>query len=158
MRQQSHLMLRLIVLAGVAAMSPPILRAADTALSPEELAAAFAAAGFAGTADGRYIRCREDPVTLSYQSGQAAVTDLNGDGQPEVWITEGSTFCYGNTGSAFVLLTRDGGGWRKLLDEVGMQIISDTKHNGWPDIEVGGPGFQSFPVFRWDGKRYVPAD
>ena len=89
--------------------------------------------------------------------GRAEVTDLNGDGQPEVWITEGSTYCYGNTGTAFVLLTRDGSGWRKLLDEVGMQVILDTRHGGWPDIEVGGPGFEPFPVYRWDGKRYVPA-
>lgn len=27
--------------------------------------------------------------------------DLNGDGKPEAIITEGGTYCYGNTGAAF---------------------------------------------------------
>jgi len=124
-------------------------------IGAEDLAAAFAAAGFEQDADGRYVRCREDPPTRSYMPGRAEVTDLNGDGQPEIWITEGSVFCYGNTGTAFVLLTRDGDGWRKLLDEVGMQVVHETGRDGWPDIEVGGPGFGQFPVYRWDGQGYA---
>lgn len=142
------------VLASVLVMTLMAPPAACADPGPDDLAAAFAAAGFEHLADGKYVRCREDPPTLSYLPGQAEVTDLNGDGRPEVWITEGSIFCYGNTGTAFVLLTRDGDGWRKLLDEVGMPLILDTKHTGWPDIEVGGPGFGRFPVYRWDGQVY----
>ena len=132
----------------------PACSAGPPTLSPDDLAAAFATAGFQKDAAGRYIRCQEDPPTLSYMPGHAEVTDLNGDGQPEVWITEGSVFCYGNTGSAFVLLTRDGTGWRMLLDEVGMQMPLAARHGGWPDIEVGGPGFGKFPVYRWNGHEY----
>lgn len=130
-------------------LSLPARSAEPPSLTAEELAAAFTAAGFRQDADGRWIRCEEDPPTLSYQPGAAEVTDLNGDGTPEVWITEGSLFCYGNTGNAFVLLTRDGSGWRTLLDEVGMLLPLETQHDGWPDIEVGGPGFGKFPVYRW---------
>lgn len=129
---------------------------ATGALDPDDLAAAFAAAGFERAADGRYVRCRENPPTLSYQPGQAELADLNGDGQPELWITEGSVFCYGNAGNAFVLLTRDGSGWRVLLDQVGIQVVSETRHGDWPDIEVGGPGFGPFPLYRWDGSGYTP--
>lgn len=133
-----------------ASAEPPIL-------APDDLSAAFAAAGFQQVADGRWIRCQEDPPTMSYMPGQAEVTDLNSDGKPEVWIKEGSTFCYGNTGSAFVLLTREGADWRLLLDEVGMPLQLDTRHDGWPDIEVGGPGFGQFPVYRWNGHDYTLA-
>jgi len=126
----------------------------EPTLPPEDLAAAFSAAGFSPSPDGRYIRCQEDPPTLSYMPGASKVVDLNGDGNPEVWITESSLFCYGNTGSAFVLLTRDGDGWRTLLDEVGMQQVLDIQHFGWPDIEVGGPGFGKFPVYHWNGQDY----
>jgi hypothetical protein len=135
----------------------PATAADPPALAPDDLAAAFSAAGFQQAADGRWSRCQEDPPTMSYMPGQAGVTDLNGDGQPELWITESSLFCYGNTGSAFVLLTREGTGWRPLLDEVGMPLQLDARHDGWPDIEVGGPGFGRFPVYRWNGHDYTLA-
>lgn len=78
--------------------------------------------------------------------GRIELEDLNGDGRPEAWVKECSLFCYGNTAEAFVLLTRDDVGWRVLLDEVGIPAVGKTKHNGWPDIEVGGPGFGRFPI------------
>lgn len=120
-----------------------------------EQAAVFKAAGFKQAAEGRYIRCEEDPPTLSYSPGRIEMEDLNGDGQPEAWVKEGSTFCYGNTGEAFVLLGKGAAGWRVLLEAVGIPMPQQTKRSGWPDIEVGGPGFGKFPVYRWDGKAYV---
>ena len=134
--------------------APPATAADRPALAPDDLTAAFAAAGFRQSADGRWIRCQEDPPTMSYVPGRAEIGDLNGDGRPEVWITESSLFCYGNTGSAFVLLTREGSAWRALLVEVGMPLQRDAHHDGWPDIEVGGPGFGQFPVYRWNGHDY----
>lgn len=146
---------RLHYLLGITlAAATPVTGAGPAGLSAGDLAAAFGAAGFALDADGRWIRCQEDPPTLSYGPGRAEVTDLNDDGSPEVWITENSLFCYGNTGSAFVLLTREDTGWRTLLDAVGMPLQRDIRHNGWPDIEIGGPGFGSFPVYRWNGHDY----
>lgn len=127
--------------------------AAPAPLSPADRAAAFKAAGFK-LKDREWVRCEDDP-TASRRSGALEVADLNGDGAPEVWITEGSLFCYGNTAEAFVLLTRKGGGWTVLLDEVGVPSVRAAKRAGWPDIEVGGPGFGPSPVYRFDGAKYV---
>ena len=133
MRHPSSLVPYCLSLGVVLAVLLPAPPAAGADLGPDELAAAFVAAGFEQVANGSYVRCHEDPPTLSYQPGQAEVADLNGDGQTEVWITEGSLFCYGNTGTAFVLLTRDGEGWRKLLEEVGVPVVLDSRHAGWPE-------------------------
>ena len=123
-------------------------------IAPAERAAVFKAAGFKPRGS-QYVRCEEDPPTASYTPGQIEVVDLNGDGRPEAWVTEGSTFCYGNTAAYFVLVTRDESGtWRQLLDGVGVPTALATKQQGWPDIEAGGPGFGKFPVYRWNGKAY----
>ena len=127
--------------------------AATTALSPADEAAVFKAAGFK-QAHGQWIRC-EDDVTDSKMTGFIELEDLNGDGAPEAWVRESSTFCYGDTAEAFVLLTRKAGVWTVLLDEVGMAAPLDTRHGGWKDVEVGGPGFGPMPVYRFNGTKYV---
>lgn len=124
-------------------------------LSASEEGALFNAAGFSLAGNGQYQRCSEEPVTLSYQPGKAELADLNGDGQHEAWVTESSLFCYGNTAQYFVLLTREPSGWRILVEAVGIPVIRETGHQGWPDIEVGGPGFAAFPLYRWNGEAYV---
>ena len=129
--------------------------AAQADITSDDQAAVFKAAGFKKEPGGKYVRCKEDPPTASYMPGRIETADLNGDGQPEAWVSESSLFCYGNTAESFVLLTKDAGGWRVLLDEVGIPNVLKTKRGGWPDIEVGGPGFGKFPVYRWDGKSYV---
>lgn len=128
-------------------------QAAPIELSTPERAAAFQAAGFRHWAEG-WTRCRDDP-SASHMWGRLEVADLNGDGAPEAWIRESSIFCYGNTAEAFVLLTRKPTGWTVLLDEVGIASELKTKTKGWPDIEVGGPGFGQMPVFRFNGEKYV---
>ncbi len=84
------------------------------------------------------------------------VRDLNGDGKPEVIITESGTFCYGNTGQGFYLMEKTPAGtWRTVYQSQGIPEIQATKGaGGWADIEIGGPGF-CFPVVRYDGKTYV---
>lgn len=124
-------------------------------LAPTEQAAIFKAAGFKKARSGQHIRCEEETPTASYMPGRIELADLNGDGRPEAWVKESSLFCYGNTAEFFVLLTKDAGGWRKLLENTGIPSTLQTKHSGWPDIEVGGPGFGKFPVYRWNGKAYA---
>jgi hypothetical protein len=124
-------------------------------LSAADRAAALKAAGFQPRGD-QYIRC--DDTAASAMPGSIEVADLNGDGLPEAWVKESSTFCYGNTAEAFVLVTKSAeGAWIVLLDQVGIAVEHDSRHLGWPDIEVGGPGFDKFPVYRFDGKTYVLA-
>jgi ketosteroid isomerase-like protein len=145
-------------LLALALLSVPALAAAATSaeagLGAADKAAAFKAAGFS-VKGGEYVRC-DDTVTASREPGSLEVADLNGDGRPEAFVKEGSTHCYGNTGVAFVLLTKQANGtWKVLLDQVGIPVVSETRHMGWPDIEVGGPGFEPFPTYRFNGTIYA---
>lgn len=137
--------------AGPAAAEP------SATLSAADRAAVFKAAGFKARGD-QYVRCEEDPPTASSQPGAIETADLNHDGRPEAFVTESSLFCYGNTAAAFVLVTQDANGtWRKILDEVGVHVVRKTEHQGWADVEVGGPGMGKQPVFQWNGSKYVKA-
>lgn len=127
--------------------------AATPALAAADQAAAFKAAGF--KQQGReWIRCEGDE-SASRQGGSIEAADLNGDGVPEAWVRESSLFCYGNTGEAFVLLTKKSDGWTVLLDTPGVAMPRKAKTMGWPDIEVGGPGMGPMPVYHFNGTKYV---
>jgi hypothetical protein len=127
------------------------VNAAAASLSPADTAAAFKAAGFARKG-AAWTRC--DDASPGYASNIEAA-DLNRDGAPEAWVRESSTMCYGATGEAFVLLTKRGPVWTPLLDETGIAVPHAAKHLGWPDIEIGGPGMGPFPVYRFNGTKYV---
>jgi len=117
-------------------------------------AAAFHAAGFAR--QGSEWRKCEDPGTASYVAGSLErVGDLNGDGQPEAVVSESSSFCYGFEGAGFALVSRQvDGSWKLLMEGSGIPVFLDSKGpDGWPDIEIGGPGF-CFPRVRWSGSEY----
>ncbi len=146
------LALALLPLASIALAAPSPPPAAT--LSAADTAAAFRAAGFkrVGT---RWIGC-DDP-TPGYTPGEVAqVADLNGDGRPEVLITEGGTFCYGNTGAGYALVSKQANGtWRVMESGPGIVTVLKAKGvGGWPDLEIGGPGF-CFPVERWNGTAYA---
>lgn len=121
--------------------------AAAPAPANAERAAIFKAAGFAPTA-GKHLMCdRRTPLELE-------VRDINGDGRLDAMVLDGGIMCYGNTGAGFVLLTRSATGkWTKLHASPGIPRFLKTRANGWPDLEVGGPGF-CFPVMRWTGTGY----
>jgi hypothetical protein len=137
-----------------APQAAPAQAAAKAALSPSDEAAAFKAAGF--TRRGGAWRNCDAPAGASATPGaieQAA--DLNGDGLPEAVITEGGTYCYGNTGQAFWLVSKlANGSWKLMTNSTGIPEFLGTKGtSGWPDVSVGGPGF-CFPVVRWNGTAY----
>jgi len=130
------------------------LLASQAKLSDDDETAAFQAAGF--TRHGEEWRACDDPGTRSYTPGAIQdVRDLNGDGMPEAVITESGTYCYGHTGTAFsVVSKRADGSWTLVLTSVGIPVfLPERGVDGWPDIEVGGPGF-CFPVLRWNGLEY----
>jgi hypothetical protein len=136
-----------LIFASASAMAQP-------SLSPAK-AAAFKAAGF--VLKGSQWRQCDDPGTASYAPGSLEEAgDLNGDGQPEALVTEGSTFCYGDTGQGFALVSRQADGkWKLVTQSVGVPRFLGTKGTaGWPDLEIGGPGF-CFPVQRWNGREYA---
>lgn len=146
MRSALHVFALLLV-------SSPALAAAP-ALTAADKAAAFKAAGF--TLRGQQWQACGDPGTASYSPGAIeTVRDINGDGRPETVITEGSTYCFGMTGTGYSLLSKQADGkWKLITAGPGIPNFLATKGaGGWPDIEVGGPGF-CFPVERWNGKAY----
>jgi hypothetical protein len=127
----------------------------SSALSAAETSAAFQAAGFKQHGNQWRSGC-EDP-TPTYSPGSIdSVADLNGDGRPEAVIVEGGSFCYGNTGQGYWLVSQQGDGRWKLMDNgTGIVQVLETKgSNGWPDLSIGGPGF-CFPVQRWNGRQYA---
>ncbi len=138
-------------LCGALAIMPA---AGADAFSASDKAAIFKAAGFKSKG-GTYVRCEDDAP--SYMAGFIEADDLNGDGANEAFVRESSSFCYGNTAEAFVLVAKNAkGAWTILLDEVGMAVVLETKaKSGWKDIEVGGPGAGPFPKFRYNGTKYV---
>jgi hypothetical protein len=126
----------------------------SSTLSAVETSAAFLAAGF--KQHGSEWRACDDPGTPGYSPGSIdKVTDLNGDGRPEVVITEGSAYCYGNTGYSYSLLSQQAdASWKQIDSGTGMLEVLGTKgRDGWPDLSIGGPGF-CFPVLRWNGQKY----
>jgi hypothetical protein len=145
--------LTLLLLASL--VTQPAI-AASPALSPADSTAAFKAAGFVQRGKQWKSDCG-DPGTATYSPGAIdTVRDLNGDGLPEAVITEGGTYCYGMTGTGFTLVSKQPkGGWKRITGDTGIPDFLKTKGvGGWPDIEIGGPGF-CFPVQRWNGKAYV---
>ena len=127
----------------------------DLALSEADKAAALKAAGF--KLSGRaWRRCEEETPTASYQPGGVEeVLDLNGDGRPEVVITESSLFCYGQQGAWFAILSQEANGaWRQVLETDGVFVALPSKANGWREVMVSGPGF-THPAYRYDGRSYV---
>ena len=121
-------------------------------LTEAEQSAVFKAAG-AVQRKGMWVICTDDPNTSG--ANIETVRDLNGDGRPEAVVTDGGTYCYGFTGAAFTLLSKQANGsWRVMTSNTGMAEFLKTRGvGGWPDISVGGPGF-CFPVERWNGKEY----
>jgi hypothetical protein len=136
----------MLVLAALLAASVP----------PADEAAIFGAAGFTDRGGTWRTGC-DDSGSTGYEPGNIeSYSDLNGDGRPEAVVTEGGTFCYGNTGTGFWLLSKQANGkWATLYESQGIaEFLTTTGVGKMPDISVGGPGF-CFPVFRWNGKAYV---
>ena len=82
-------------------------------------------------------------------------TDLNKDGKEEIFISFGNSYTSGNAESSIVLFIKNTAGVYEMnLGFPGMTPdILTTINKGYPDLVVGGPGFE-FPVFRWNGKMY----
>lgn len=140
----------LMMLFSVSALASP------NQLSSADENAAFEAAGYKLNGKQWHSSC-DDPGTPSYTPGAIEqVGDLNGDGRPEAVVTEGGSYCYGITGTGYSLVSKQkNGSWKLITSGTGIPSFLATRGvHGWPDIEIGGPGF-CFPVERWNGRKYV---
>ncbi|WP_293456205.1 hypothetical protein [Phenylobacterium sp.] len=136
------------------AAAPPPPAAPPSAGPPKPMAvsaadkeAAFKAAGFPAVR-GRHPACdKSTEATIEFN-------DLNGDGRPDAVVTDAGTFCYGNTGTGYVVVAKQANGtWRKVFDSPGIPEFQSTRGaDGWPDVINGGPGF-CFALLRWNGSE-----
>lgn len=126
--------------------------AAQAQVSPADRAGAFKAAG---VKPGKWVD-RESGAECQYAIEADGVKDLNGDGRPDIVITGSGTYCYGNTGQGYFITEKTAAGtWRLIDQNQGIPTFLATRGvGGWPDIEVGGPGF-CFPIVRYNGKAYA---
>lgn len=148
--------MRLVLAAALLAVLAPVPALAQARLSPADEAAAFRAAGFTRVGKA-WKHCREGSDTASYVPGSVDVMrDINGDGLPDAVLIEQSAICHGMAGQRFWLVSKQpGGAWRLITGAVGIPtFLPRPAARGWPDIEIGGPGF-CFPVHRWNGRAYA---
>jgi hypothetical protein len=120
--------------------------------------AIYAQFQFAVGADGKSLVFSDSecpPLLAGTGDIQVATDDLNGDQQPEVFVSLGSTCMFGFAGTGVSLFIKDGSGAWTFHDlGAGMYSVQQTHHNGYADVMIGGPGF-CHPVLRWDGSTYV---
>ncbi|MDO4699777.1 MAG: hypothetical protein Q4A69_03710 [Moraxella sp.] len=145
--------------------------AAQSSMPPNEALKIFQISGLGDQAfanEGGFSK-KFDPKNLSLEhcikldgeklcatTSIKSATDINGDKQPEIVVIDDahSTYHYGNTGTAFALLTKTKTGYRLIADGIGIPSFLKTKgKNGYPDLEVGGLGF-CFAVLRYNGAQY----
>ena len=85
---------------------------------------------------------------------QVEVRDLNGDGQAEVIVLAGNACASGMAGQTLTLFIKTDGKWVSHINvPSGGYKILPTKPAGWPEIEVGGPGF-CIPIWGMKGTAY----
>ncbi len=133
------------------ALSPSIGAAQAAKAATDARIVADATGGRFKATKGKYLEaaCNQ---SLDYE---AEVVDLNGDGQPEVFLSVHGSCLGGMAGVQMNLYIKGRNGqWRPQFGFPGMYIISKTKNKGYPDIEIGGPG-NCFPVWRWNGQQYA---
>ncbi len=112
-------------------------------------------------ADGFVLSPDKKQFIMDKESGdfpydiQLYPTDINKDGQEEIFMLWGNSFTSGMTGSSISLFIKDKTG--KFVSGLGfpgtLPDVLSTSNLGYPDLLIGGPGFE-FPVWRWNGKAY----
>ena len=134
----------ILTVAALALGAPPPV----TAVTPAERLTAAKAAGFRIQGTRIINECDRPAQALTVER-----RDLNRDGTPEMVLTD-SSICYGQAGEMFVVLRKGAAGWTPVLSAQGVMNVLRTSRSGWPDIEIGGPGFGKMPVTRWAGAKY----
>ena len=83
-------------------------------------------------------------------------TDVNKDGQEEIFITFGNSYTSGGTGSSVLVFIKNTAG--KYIQHLGFPGTTPdalaVSNKGYPDLLIGGPGFE-FPIWKWNGTSYV---
>jgi hypothetical protein len=142
--------------ATAALLGGPALAATTVAgpFPPAETVAIYKGAGFI-VRNNLPLGCNTGNPDWPASQFFIEAVDLSGDGKPEAIISEGNIACFGRDEQAFTIVAKNpDGSWRKVGSGTGGTMPLKTRHNGWLDIEYGGPGMQKQPVLKWDGTNY----
>jgi hypothetical protein len=125
------------------------LGASSSSISAADTRAIYKAVGLTERAGKLFNLCDE------IVQPELEVVDLNSDGQPEVFVTVLGSCHAGAAGAELSLLMKSKGRWKVNLGfpAAGYKLLT-ARNKGFPDIEIGGPGF-CFPVWRWNGSQYA---
>lgn len=131
-----------------------LFRQAQGSLPEADQRAVYAGLTLTVSPDGNGLMYK-DMECPGFLFNEVAAKDLNGDGQPEVIVLGGNSCTSGGNGSSLWLLTKSAdGAWQKHLGfPAGGYTLLSEKHQGFPDIQVGGMGWCE-AVWRWDGQTY----
>lgn len=138
--------------AGMAAGGYDMLfKGTKSKLSKQEKQQMFKQLGFRLSKNKKFIvddTCGEDV------SPEVEIVDLNGDGMEEVFVSWGNTCTSGRAGQSITLFVKDRTGqFVKNLDMPGTYEKLSSRHNGFPDLMIGGPGF-CHGIWQWKGAKY----
>jgi hypothetical protein len=140
----------------IASLALLLLNSASAfALSEDDKNAAIKAAE--NSELGGTIECGREmgnPINLDIKP-----MDLNGDGVEEIMITashkNGGAACFNVVGKSNTLMIKaPSGEWKANLGFMSDPVtLMPEKSGGFPDLELGGPGF-CHPIWRWNGNAY----
>lgn len=143
-------------LDGVAAI---LFKNVKTKLTMADKNAVAAKTGFVLSGD-KVLPFASDKDSKEYPFGAVVLpTDMNEDGQEEIFISFGNTYTSGMAGSSIALFIKDPKDPKGVYaDQLGFPGLVpdalDSIGKGYPDLLIGGPGFE-YPVWSWNGKAYV---
>lgn len=106
------------------------------------------------TKDKRAFVLKEQKTDDEPFGATVYILDLNKDGIEEVMIDYGNTSVSGMAGGSVALFVKHAGAYKMNLNEDGSLEALTTVNKGYPDLLLGGPGFE-FPVYRWNGATYA---
>lgn len=114
----------------------------------------FKQTGFLLSADKKQFIGDKDGADFPF-SAFVYPTDLNKDGKEEIFILFGNTYTSGNTGSSIVAFTKNA--TNQYIMQLGfpgtLPDVITTSASGYPDLIIGGPGFE-YPVWKWKAGKY----
>lgn len=106
--------------------------------------------------DGTQFSLIGDEGTAEFPFGaQTYPLDINADGTAEVMIIWGNGFTSGEYGHNTTLFIKNAtGNYEANFGFPSDLILTTPKNKQYPDILLGGPGFEPYPIWRWNGKIY----
>ena len=126
-----------------------LFRDVKTKLTTEERTAFYKRLNLKIAPDNQSFAVDDFPVTVFVYP-----TDMNKDGTEELFIVLSSTALYSDRGDMMLFIKGTAGTYQYQQSiGGGSPVILSTSSKGYPDILIGGPGFE-YPAFRWNGTQY----